>query len=198
MVILFDCKVIAICIILYLIMAFCLRKKGLIFLGVYTLFYIYMVQVIRITQFPIYNTEFERELIGQVAIGNGINLIPFANTLDITSVLNVIMFIPFGTLVPLLCRRRWPVYIFLGMFFSVLLEGLQLIVALLVGYTFRVVDVNDIIFNTLGVVIGYIIFSIMIRIIKKICKDPESLGCDRKEGVIIQIFVCVAFHLTGM
>ena len=100
MVIFFDYRCIIVSLIIYIVGMIFLRKKGLIFLGIYSLFFIYLTQVIRLTQFPIYNEEFERELFGKIAIGNGTNLIPFIDAWNITSVLNVIMFIPFGFFLP--------------------------------------------------------------------------------------------------
>ncbi|PFR51775.1 VanZ family protein, partial [Bacillus cereus] len=38
---------------------------------------------------------------------------------------------------------------------GVLLETLQLLSALYAGFTFRYVDINDVIFNCMGVILGY-------------------------------------------
>jgi glycopeptide antibiotics resistance protein len=48
--------------------------------------------------------------------------------------------------------------IFGGMITSIMLELLQMITALWAGFTFRIVDINDVIFNTFGVAIGYMLF----------------------------------------
>ena len=178
MVIFFDYRCIIVSLIIYIVGMIFLRKKGLIFLGIYSLFFIYLTQVIRLTQFPIYNEEFERELFGKIAIGNGINLIPFIDAWNITSVLNVIMFIPFGFFLPLLSKMKYQVFVCAGILFSFIIECAQLIIAIVVGYTTRVVDINDIIFNAIGTISGIIIFRVFWRLIKSIYgKNVSNLLC---------------------
>lgn len=41
---------------------------------------------------------------------------------------------------------------------------MQLILGSVIGGTFRVVDINDVIFNTLGVAVGYVVFLGFLRI----------------------------------
>lgn len=48
----------------------------------------------------------------------------------------------------------------LGVLLGCLLESLQLVIALIVGFTFRYIDINDVIFNFCGVVLGYSLFKI--------------------------------------
>ena len=69
---------------------------------------------------------------------------------------NVFFFLPFGFLLPAFVKpfRRFYITIMLGMVFSALMETLQLITR--VGSF----DVDDIILNTLGAVLGYVIFKI--------------------------------------
>ena len=66
---------------------------------------------------------------------------------------NVVCFIPFGFVIPILTQKQTALRMFLlGMSASVLVELLQLVSML---GTF---DVDDIILNTLGVLIGYVLF----------------------------------------
>lgn len=68
-------------------------------------------------------------------------------------VLNIVMFIPFGFLVPAMNPkyfRRWSFAMLGGLVASTLIEGTQMIFSL--GQS----DVDDIIANTLGAVVGYI------------------------------------------
>lgn len=69
---------------------------------------------------------------------------------------NVIGFLPFGFILPILiCRlRRGPTVILFGMLLSTLIECMQLI--LRVGSC----DVDDVILNTAGVAVGYLLFRI--------------------------------------
>lgn len=76
---------------------------------------------------------------------------------------NVVAFMPFGTSLPLINKRY-------RSFISVLLIGIMFIVSI---ETFQLVmkvgsfDVDDIILNTTGVVIGYIVSIILRRIYNK-------------------------------
>lgn len=65
------------------------------------------------------------------------------------SILNVFLFIPFGFLLPLLCRdcRTVGRTVLLGFLFSLFIECSQM-------FCFRLTDVNDLITNTFGALVG--------------------------------------------
>lgn len=173
----FNYKQIVIFVIIYIVLLLIMTmrlKKNLHFLTFFTLFFIYIVYVIDITQFPIYSTDIEREIIGSVGLNNGINLVPLKDFYNMTSVYNIILFIPFGFLLPFILKRNFQKTILLGFSFSFAVEMLQLIIAIIVGYPSRVTDINDLIFNTLGSVIGFIFFSIFSKIFKKIFKNSSD------------------------
>lgn len=96
---------------------------------------------------------------------NEINFIPIL-TIDIPSfVLNVIMLIPFGVYLPLLygkvdSAKKAAKY---GFFLSLSIEVLQLIIKVTLG-SGRIADINDIIANTLGAAIGYLILNKLVKI----------------------------------
>src|SRR6185295_10357703 len=97
---------------------------------------------------------------GQTA-GKTMNLIPLITLTpeDIkTSLLNILLLIPFGFGLPFITNFRMKKVIIIGALFSFSIELLQLITGLLAQITFRVADINDLIFNTIGVAIGYILF----------------------------------------
>lgn len=48
-----------------------------------------------------------------------------------------------------------------------IIESLQLIISLLLKYNYRVIDINDVIFNFIGIITGYFIFRIFSFIIIK-------------------------------
>jgi glycopeptide antibiotics resistance protein len=54
------------------------------------------------------------------------------------------------------------------MLFSVLIELLQLFTGRIAGITFRIADINDVIFNTLGVIVGYILFVGFVRVYRHV------------------------------
>jgi glycopeptide antibiotics resistance protein len=76
---------------------------------------------------------------------------------------NVIGFMPFGFCMPLLDRqhRRWYVIVLESLLFSVCIETIQLVSR--VGSC----DVDDVILNTLGGLLGYLVFRIALKIRRK-------------------------------
>ncbi len=94
---------------------------------------------------------------------NEINLIPFSRGIRmIDYVLNVVLFVPLGALVPMLWKkmRRWYSTLVLGALFSVFIEITQLM-------NYRKSDVDDLILNTAGTLIGYGLYLIWSRCVKK-------------------------------
>ncbi|MBO0476910.1 VanZ family protein [Vagococcus sp. DIV0080] len=92
-----------------------------------------------------------------------INLIPFIGGVGISDYLNIVMFIPLGIILPLM----WTKYddfkqtVRYGFYVSLLIEISQLFVRS------RATDVNDLIMNTLGAVIGWLIYKLFSRLILK-------------------------------
>lgn len=82
---------------------------------------------------------------------------------------NVLAFMPFGFLLPLLNRlhRRFYVIFLLSLLFSLVVEIAQLLLS--VG----VFDVDDMFMNTLGGVLGYLVFLVTHSIYKGIEKDRQ-------------------------
>lgn len=81
-----------------------------------------------------------------------VNLIPFRN-IGISYVLNIIMCIPLGFLLPFIWEayRRFWITILTGAAFSAIIEISQLV-------TTRATDIDDFIANTLGTAIGFVIW----------------------------------------
>ena len=70
---------------------------------------------------------------------------------------NLVAFVPLGVLVPLL-RPSWASWrdvLLIGLAASVVIELAQLAMSLLMGFPFRVADVDDVILNTLGTILGF-------------------------------------------
>lgn len=91
-----------------------------------------------------------------------INLVPFSKDINpIVYGLNVIMCIPFGFMVPLIWQKmkELPYIAVAGFLFSLLIEMSQLLGS-------RGTDVDDLIMNTLGAVIGFLIYKAWDKITK--------------------------------
>ena len=97
-----------------------------------------------------------------------ISLIPFSDEthwLGVQRVLNAVMFAPFGFLLPVLWRgcRKWGVTTLAGFLLSLTIEILQM-------FCFRATDVDDLLMNTLGALLGYFLAWLFFH--KKWAREP--------------------------
>lgn len=162
------------------------KKKNFVYLLMFTLFYAYIVKVLDYTLFQFQSLlllqYFMPELIlrGQTAEAS-VNLIPLITLTpdDLkTSLLNILLLIPFGFGLPIISNFRMKKIVVIGALFSIGIEFLQLITGLMAQITFRIADINDVLFNTVGVAVGYILFVGFVRMyrhaphIRKISANP--------------------------
>ncbi|EOS60580.1 hypothetical protein C815_01252 [Firmicutes bacterium M10-2] len=108
----------------------------------------------------------------QMETPNAINLHPFSTGINLLGyLLNVVLFIPFGFLVPRLWKQfnRWYVIAFFGFLFSLFIETSQL-------FNERVSDIDDLIMNTSGVLLGYFLFWIWKKITIRSGKQIETFS----------------------
>lgn len=83
------------------------------------------------------------------------HFVPFSSDGIMTYVLNVLMFVPFGFLMPLIWKPyRCMKHVALGgLVFSSCIEFFQI-------FSFRVVDIDDLLMNTIGAILGYLIWKV--------------------------------------
>ena len=132
-----------------------------------TVFYAYVCAVVYLTLLPISATFDPNTFDGDYG-----NFIPFRDLKmgyggalkDI--ILNVIMTVPFGFLYPLIRKSGLIKTTVFGIFLSAVIESLQLASRIL-GSTYHIFDITDIISNTIGVFIGCLCCLILRRIIKR-------------------------------
>ena len=81
------------------------------------------------------------------------------------TILNIILFIPLGMMLPFLWKKYNALRetLFFGFSMSLAIELLQIL-------TYRVTDINDLIANTIGAVLGYFVFRIISCIIPSVTK----------------------------
>lgn len=99
-----------------------------------------------------------------------INLVPFLymfSDLD-QSLLNVLLFIPLGFFLPVLCRsfRKLSRTFCFGFCFSALIELLQI-------FTFRATDINDLMTNTLGTLLGWVLGRLILKLFPSILPSAQ-------------------------
>lgn len=150
------------------------RKKkvyhNVIYWIIKIIFYIYVLLLIKVTIFPIPIQKLELDSLRQ-NFGNGldINFIPMKTILQIiksdlpVSVKlrqiggNLILLVPFAFYLPLSKKRfqkAIKVFIFL-LFSACMIELVQFLIGKIIDYNYRVVDVDDIILNVCGGMIGF-------------------------------------------
>jgi len=143
------------------------RGRNLAYVALFTVFFVYGFKVLDYTLFQYQSLlllqHFEPNLIlNGVPDDERLNLVPVVTleSSDLrTSLLNVAMMVPFGLGLPFLTGLRWRSVVTAGALVSVAIELLQLVTGLLGGITFRVADVNDVIFNATGTGFGYLLFA---------------------------------------
>ncbi|MCA9328472.1 VanZ family protein, partial [Candidatus Saccharibacteria bacterium] len=142
------------------------KKKSLVYLMFFSIFYVYIFKVLDYALFQFQSLillkYFMPDLIleGQ-AVGEDLNLIPLItlNPQDMeTSLLNILFLIPFGFGLPFITSFRMKKVVIIAAVFSIAIEFSQFITGFMAKITFRIADINDVIFNTVGAAIGYILF----------------------------------------
>lgn len=147
------------------------KKKGLVYVLFFTIFYIYLYKVLDYTLLQFQSLLLLQHFVPDLMLrgveaGRSLNLIPLITlTLEDlkTSLLNILMMMPFGITLPFITDFRMKKVVITGLLLSITIEFLQLITGLAANTTFRVADINDLIFNTVGVAIGYMLFVGFVR-----------------------------------
>ena len=127
-----------------------------------------------------------------------INLVPFKdiiagsdfmmNLFQLTA--NIILFIPLGILLPSLFERfeKFHNTLLMGFILSLIIEIFQLL-------NVRATDINDLLMNTLGTVIGFIIYSLLL---KKFTSKLKLKNRNNGETLIkynSEFFISIMFYL---
>ncbi|PFZ33167.1 VanZ family protein [Bacillus wiedmannii] len=149
------------------------------------LFVIYIGMVVAITLFPIpigFPTDIEN-------IRLSINIIPFASIIkdigkigiaydgDVLFMIglivrnvggNILLLMPLGFLAPIIWDKFKKIKntILLGLAISISIELLQLTESLFSGWG-RITDIDDVVFNVIGSIVGYFIYKITLMLVSK-------------------------------
>ncbi|WP_311592278.1 VanZ family protein [Priestia megaterium] len=165
-------------ILLYFIIALIMKfkfKKSFTYILFFTIMYIYFCNVINLTQFPIYIDDDQRKAFGGQNVWKEMNFIPLRDGFSMTSFYNILMTVPLGFGLPFITKASFKKIFFVGLFAGILFETGQLLSALYAGYTFRFVDIDDVIFNLSGALIGYLILFKLFKFIFNFCVKKFNL-----------------------
>jgi glycopeptide antibiotics resistance protein len=124
---------------------------------------VFIMYIFAVFYFTGVGTIFELQRYGIQLRAGQYNLIPFSQNIDMVAYfLNILLFLPFGFFLPLI----WPnidklkYTVLSGFSFSFLIEISQL-------FNNRQPDTDDLLMNTLGTLLGYLLFKIFVRITKR-------------------------------
>jgi VanZ like family len=93
-----------------------------------------------------------------------INLVPLLTADPIGIVLNVALFLPLGVFLPLIARvLSVPRVLLIGFLLSLSIELAQFVTDITVS-TGRVADIDDVLSNTFGTLVGYLVFRLALRV----------------------------------
>jgi glycopeptide antibiotics resistance protein len=149
---------------------FVLRRRGGYYLFFFAVFWVYLLVLVSVTVFPMpvgmdggFHFESIGQQIGHMVKSNSLNLVPlyFNNCWDLPRACaigiyeNVLMTVPFGFGINFIARFRSRDFFWLAFGLGLLIETIQFALDLILGGAYRSVDINDVLFNGLGVWIGY-------------------------------------------
>jgi glycopeptide antibiotics resistance protein len=171
---------------IYAIVSYKVYKNGSISYPqyiVYLIFAVYFLVLIAATMFPIpTDKSLIQEIIASGYYDKAFNLIPFKtiiemmdnSTLRITALRNIggnlLLLMPLGFFVPLFWDKydNLKILFVIGLFSTVMIEFLQLLISFIIGFRYKSFDVDDIILNVIGFCIGSIIYKLLCMLLSKI------------------------------
>lgn len=165
------------------------RQYSVPFMACFAVFWVYLMLLIDKTLFPV---EFNREMaiqlqadgISQLTRSNFVPFFfgPYATRASITNAVsqNILLTVPFGFLICFISRIRIKELLWMPVGVGLGIESCQFLVSQLVGYPYRVIDINDLILNAIGFYTGYLLFrvlsSLYLAILSKKKLSPSSLA----------------------
>lgn len=121
---------------------------------------------------------------------NQINLTLFDTAGSTTYLLNILLFMPLGFLLPTI----WPQFrkmkntVCTGFFFSLAIELNQLL-------NNRITDIDDLFTNTLGAIIGYLLYSVLFKLIFK--RKEKQLDTNSSLVIKYEAVFCLVCSFVG-
>ena len=148
------------------------------------LFYIYLVFLVTGSG-TIWDIIDEGGLIPSIQSAK-INLIPFTSDGFFTYIMNIIMLMPLGFLLPYIWRNYRNIYkiAIIGLLFSLFIEVSQI-------PTNRAVDIDDLITNTIGAVFGYTIWKGIGKVLFNKNEEKRIQDLSKIEPIIYLVLACI-------
>lgn len=154
------------------------KKVNIKKLIISSLFYFYIIALIAVTLFPI-PTQWLSEIAKYKWENN--NFIPFLSILDILYnnnldifikikqiVGNIVLFVPMWFFIPLIWKveNNFKKALLIAFSCSFSIELLQYIISLLLWFSYKVTDIDDILLNTWGFVLWFFLYRLIFKLNK--------------------------------
>lgn len=133
------------------------------------LYYYLFVMLANIVGIPTFSEYIRLSALGENLFNPNINLIPFNDGFSLSFILNILLFIPLGFLCPLISKnyQRIKSILLIVFILSFSIEISQLFTL------YRATDINDLITNIIGTIIGYCCFNFIKKL--KIAKSHTKI-----------------------
>jgi glycopeptide antibiotics resistance protein len=171
---------------MYLLISWLVNRKRVMFKikqAINFLFFLYILEVVAVTFFPI-----PIDIAATIKSGmhQNNNFIPFKTIKEVLHNHyymvalkniggNILLFVPLGFFIPLMWGKvNWKRAVLLGFASSICIEVTQATISLFLGFTYRSSDVDDIVLNTVGFAFGYVCFSILVKVVSTTVKKGNK------------------------
>ncbi|WP_163652199.1 VanZ family protein [Listeria sp. PSOL-1] len=193
----FSVLVIAIAIVIYLcffLVRWIHKKEKIENIIFKTCLYVYSCGVIKYTLFPVLISSQLLKDRAEDITGPFFNLIPFHTINEIFSiriniesimqiVLNIVLFVPLGILLPLCFNKiSWKTVFLIGLSTSICIELIQLMQNIIYQAPFKFTDIDDIMLNVFGNVIGYVLFLTCKPLFQRLGLCPKITSANLEEN----------------
>lgn len=156
-------------------------------------FYYYLcIMFTHIVGIPTLSEFIRLSRLGEAFFNPNINVIPLSAGMGLGFILNIFLFIPLGFLCPLMSKtlERAGNTFFIGLGLSLFIEIVQLFTL------YRATDIDDLITNVIGAMIGYLCFRLIAKL--RIVKLHSSLkAVERDYTVYIPIAIIIVAFILG-
>lgn len=171
--------IVPIIVLYYILLAKKERKQSLLHIFIVCIFCYYLFGILTVTGIGYTST---------ISFRPKISLIPFVGMITgpIETILNIVLFVPMGLFLPLLYKKynKFKTVVITGILFSFSIELVQM-------FNWGASDINDVMTNTMGACLGYLIYSIISKILPdKLDRQLKS----KKVNAFIEVFllsVCI-------
>ena len=177
------------------------RRHNLSYLFFFSIFCVYIMLGLDKVFFPIQINGEYVDVMRQIPLISQINLVPFyfgqypMTTGGLMGIINnIVLTMPFGFGLNFIMRLRTKTIIWLAFALGLGLEITQLIIALVLGYPYRTIDINDVFMNATGILLGYGLFVIFALLYLAITKRFEI----KYEGLSAYIYDVASRVQTAM